>query len=158
MIEGSAVSIPSERRGLRQWSRTYRVLGTLVDWARALSEGHAADLKALCRAHQITYRVLLNELKANPKIQEEVFGSLAVEGKLVLVQSVKTAAEILSNPEASADQKLKWSRFIAQWVGGAFEKRSAPQVAIVNLIPDRPPELVKTVPATELPRSLEDLT
>ncbi len=148
MEGGGTLTIPKERRGLKVWSRSHRVMGALVDWARELAKGGEADLNAICKKHRISRRVLTKELKSNASLQDEVFGAMAVEAKLTLVRAFQIAHEVMSaqsvegGPEPNRAQQLAWARFIAQWSGGGFEKKDAPQIAIVNLIPERPKDVV----------------
>ncbi len=157
MEGGGTLTIPTERRGLKVWSRSHRVMGALVDWARELAKGGEADLNAICKKHRLSRRVLTKELKSNATLQDEVFGAMAVEAKLTLVRALHIAYEVMSatGENVNRAQQLAWARFIAQWSGGGFEKKDAPQIAIVNLIPERPKDVAVREIKSE---TLEELT
>ncbi len=164
MLEGpTPKTVPSSKTAVRKIAKRYKALAALRDWAGIMARGtnEKIDLHAIAKSHGLTRRMLMEILKKDSQLQDEVFGGMKIEAKIAVTFALNEAVKVLSDPDSPGAMKKQWADYCAKLAEvGGYSKRNAPPIVIANLIPQLP-EVLKTVPHKVIDVKvvkLEDLT
>lgn len=146
---GKKGETPPVPMGMIRFNQRQRALRALVEWMKDLDRGQPADIASYAEKHRLSRRDLVNQLREDEYLRQQVFAPLATEAKLGLRMGVAAGLRALlaidteyeSTAEASTSRRL-WAEFFARLDGGGFEARKAapPLLILQQLIPDLPPQ------------------
>jgi Mor family transcriptional regulator len=132
---------PEPKNALVRTSLRYRALRAILDWTRCIDGGTPISIEEVAKRHRLSKRKLLNVIRKDEMLQEQLFSPMLTEAKMGLQVGMQAGLEALmhGDTEDAAELRLKWTQFFAKVVGGMYQRRDAAPVLILQqLIPDLP--------------------